>query len=62
MTASATPQTRFEPVVGWPALPHGMWFREATSVGVGPDGRVYVFNRGQWPVMVFDTSGPDLTP
>ncbi len=57
MTASATPQTRFEPVVGWPALPHGMWFREATSVGVGPDGRVYVFNRGQWPVMVFDTSG-----
>jgi DNA-binding beta-propeller fold protein YncE len=34
-----------------------MSFREATSVGVAPDGRVYVFNRGQWPVMVFDTGG-----
>ena len=57
MVAAATPQTRYEPVVGWPAVPHGMSFREATSVGVGPDGRVYVFNRGQWPVMVFDTAG-----
>jgi DNA-binding beta-propeller fold protein YncE len=47
----------YEPVVGWPSVPHGLWFREATSVGVGPDGRVYVFNRGQWPVMVFDTRG-----
>lgn len=57
MVASATPQTRYAPVVGWPAVPHGMSFREATSVAVGPDGRVYVFNRGQWPVMVFDTAG-----
>ena len=57
MVAPATPQTRFAPVVGWPAVPHGMSFREATSVGVGPDGRVYVFSRGQWPVMVFDADG-----
>ncbi len=57
MTDAATPETRYEPVVGWPALPHGMSFREATSVGYGPDGRVDVFNRGQWPMMVFDTAG-----
>jgi DNA-binding beta-propeller fold protein YncE len=57
MVASPTSTLRFEPVIGWPAVPHGMWFREATSVGVGPDGRVYVFNRGQWPIMVFGTDG-----
>ena len=57
MAASATSGTRYEPVIGWPAVPHGMSFKEATSVGVGPDGRVYVFNRGQWPVMIFDTAG-----
>ena len=57
MVASATPRARYQPVIGWPAIPHGMSFREATSVGVGPDGRVYVFNRGQWPVMVFDAAG-----
>lgn len=48
---------QYAPVVGWPAVPHGMSFREATSVGVGPDGRVYIFNRGQWPMMIFDTAG-----
>ena len=57
MVAPPTATERYEPVIGWPAVPHGLWFREATSVGVGPDDRVYVFNRGQWPVMVFDTSG-----
>lgn len=57
MTDAATNQTRYEPVIGWPSVPHGMSFREATSVGVGPDGRVYVFNRGQWPMMVFDAEG-----
>ncbi|MDA0350588.1 MAG: peptidyl-alpha-hydroxyglycine alpha-amidating lyase family protein [Chloroflexi bacterium] len=57
MVSSATPLTRYEPVIGWPAIPHGMSFREATSVGVAPDGRVYVFNRGQWPVMIFDAGG-----
>ena len=47
MAAAATAQTRYEPVVGWPAIPHGIWFREATSVGVGLNGLVYVFGRGQ---------------
>ena len=57
MVASPTSTQRYEAVLGWPTLPHGLWFREATSVGVGPDGRIYVFNRGQWPVMVFDAGG-----
>jgi len=37
-----------------------MSFREATSVGVGPDNRVYVFNRGQWPMMIFAIDGSFL--
>lgn len=50
----------YEPIIGWPAVPHGMAFREATSVGVGPDNRVYVFNRGQWPIMIFALDGSFL--
>ena len=57
MATPATSETRYEPVVGWPATPHGMWFREASAVGVGPDNRVYVFNRGRWSMMIFDTAG-----
>jgi DNA-binding beta-propeller fold protein YncE len=61
MLTPATAHTQYEPVVGWPAVPHGIWFREATSVGVGMDGSVYVFSRGQWPVTVFDPAGRFLT-
>ena len=34
-----------------------MTFHEATSVGVDSQDRVYVFNRGDWPMMVFDRDG-----
>lgn len=34
-----------------------MSFKEATSVAVGADDRVYVFNRGANPMMVFDRDG-----
>ncbi len=57
MLCPATAQTQYEPVVGWPAVPHGIWFREATSVGVGIDDTVYVFSRGRWPVIAFDPAG-----
>lgn len=53
----ANSQTRYEPVVGWPAVPHGLFLHEATSVGVDSHDRVYVFNRGQWPMIVFDKEG-----
>jgi sugar lactone lactonase YvrE len=34
-----------------------MSFKEATSVAVDSRDRVYVFNRGNWPVMIFDADG-----
>ena len=47
----------YRPVEGWGRLPEGWSFVEATSVGVGADDTVYVFNRGAHPVIVFDRDG-----
>ncbi len=47
----------YEPVPYWAKLPHPMMFKEATSVAVDSQDRVYVFNRGDWPVVVFDADG-----
>ncbi len=57
MPKPATSRTKYEPVFGWPALPHPMAFKEATSVGVDSGDRVYVFNRGRWPLTVFEKDG-----
>ena len=57
----ATPETRYEPVFGWAKVPHGIRFVEATSVGVDSQDRVYVFNRGPDPMIVFDREGNFLT-
>ena len=49
---------RWEPVPYWAKIPHGMTFRgSATSVAVDSEDRVYVFNRGSHPLMVFDPDG-----
>jgi DNA-binding beta-propeller fold protein YncE len=53
----ATKDTVYEPVPLWAKIPHGLWLREATSVAVDSRDRVYVFNRGNMPVMVFDRDG-----
>ena len=47
----------YEPVPYWAKLPHPMSFKEATSVAVDSQDRVYVFNRGNWPMMIFDADG-----
>ena len=57
MADTPTSSTVFKPVVGWPPVPHGLSFKEATSVAVDNNDRVYVFNRGDNPMMVFDTAG-----
>ncbi|MEX0762954.1 MAG: peptidylglycine alpha-amidating monooxygenase, partial [Dehalococcoidia bacterium] len=57
MVTPATADTIYEPVVGWPLIPHPMSFHEATSVAVDSQDRVYIFNRGAWPMMVFDKGG-----
>lgn len=49
--------TGYEPVANWAKIPHGIWLREATSVAVDSQDRVYVFNRGNVPMLVFDIDG-----
>ena len=49
--------TNYEPVPGWAKIPHGVWLREATAVTVDSKDNVYVFNRGNVPVLVFDPEG-----
>jgi DNA-binding beta-propeller fold protein YncE len=60
MPFTPTASTVFEPVVGWPAIPHGMSFHEATSVAVDDHDHIYVFNRGRNPMMIFDRDGKFL--
>ena len=57
MPAIVTPNTVFEPVPLWAKVPHGIWLREATSVAVDADDNVFVFNRGNKPILVFDPDG-----
>ena len=41
----------------WGQLPEGWFYKEATSVDVDSKDNVYVFNRGNHPMIVFDTEG-----
>jgi DNA-binding beta-propeller fold protein YncE len=50
----------YRPVDGWGRLPDGWSYVEATSVGVDAKDNVYVFNRGEHPVIVFDRDGKFL--
>jgi DNA-binding beta-propeller fold protein YncE len=55
----ATRDSLYEPVPFWAKIPHGIWLTEATAVAVDSNDLVYVFNRGNMPVLVF-TPGGDL--
>ena len=41
----------------WGNLPDGWSYKEATSVAVDSEDNVYVFNRGEHPVIVLDHDG-----
>lgn len=41
----------------WAALPSGWSWTEVTAVATDSQDRVYVFNRGEHPVMIFDRDG-----
>ena len=47
----------FEPVEGWEKLPEGWSFIDVAGVAVDTRDNVYVFNRGEHPVVVFDRGG-----
>ena len=46
--------TKFSPVAFWAKLPHPMRFHEATSVATDSNDNVYVYNRGLFPLIIFD--------
>jgi DNA-binding beta-propeller fold protein YncE len=48
---------RYEVVENWGKLPPGWRFGEVAGVAVDRQDRVYVFNRGQHPMIVFDRDG-----
>ena len=45
----------------WAKLPDGWSFKDVAAVAVDKKDRVYVFNRGEHPMMVFDRNGNFLT-
>ena len=50
----------YEVLEGWEQLPEGWSFVEVAGVAVDSRDRVYVFNRGAHPVIVFDKEGKFL--
>ncbi len=47
----------YEVAEGWGKLPEGWTYHEVAAVGVDRQDRVYVFTRGEHPVIVFDRNG-----
>ena len=56
-----TKDTVFKPEPMWAKLPHPMRFHEATSVATDSKDNVYVFNRGAYPLIIFDKEGNYLS-
>ena len=50
----------YEVIEGWERLPEGWSFVEVAGVAVDSSDRVYVFNRGEHPLIVFDKEGKFL--
>ena len=51
----------YEVLRGWEQLPEGWSFVEVAGVATDSQDRVYCFNRGEHPVMVFDRDGQFLS-
>ena len=51
---------RYRVVEDWAKLPEGWEFKDAAAVACDSQDRVYVFNRGEHPMMVFDREGKFL--
>ena len=52
---------RFRADDGWARVPFGWTWTEVTAVAIDSQDRVFVFNRGDHPVMVFNRDGSFLT-
>jgi hypothetical protein len=53
---------RYRVNADWTKLPEGWSFKEVGGVGVDSNDNVYVFNRGEHPMMVFDREGISCAP
>jgi DNA-binding beta-propeller fold protein YncE len=51
----------YEVLLDWAKLPEGWTFHEVADVAVDSKDRVYVFNRGKHPMIVFDREGNFLS-
>ncbi len=47
----------YEELADWAKLPEGWSFREVADVVVDSQDRVYVFNRGEYPMVIFEPDG-----
>jgi hypothetical protein len=47
----------YEVAEGWGRLPDGWTYKEVAAVGVDRKDQVYVFTRGEHPIIVFDREG-----
>ena len=56
-TVIGTGKFIYEVAEGWGKLPEGWTYHEVAAVGVDRQDRVYVFTRGEHPVIVFDRAG-----
>ena len=57
---SGANKIEFEVVQGWEKLPEGWSFVEVAGVATDSKDRVYAFNRGEHPMIVFDADGKFL--
>src|SRR3954471_11171762 len=58
--ATGEHKIEFEALEGWDRLPEGYSYTEVAGVACDSRDRVYVFNRGAYPVIVFDKEGQFL--
>lgn len=57
---SADSRAPYQVVHGWPELPEGFAFGQVSGVGVDTQNHVWVFHRGDHPVMCFDGASGKL--
>jgi len=56
-TSLGSGEFAYEVLVDWARLPEGGSFHEVADVAVDSQDRIYVFNRGKHPMIVFDREG-----
>jgi hypothetical protein len=54
-------QFKYRVIADWAKLPDGWSFKEVGGVGADNNDNVYVFNRGEHPMIVFDREGNFLS-